>query len=512
MAARPAPAGFALASGLAALLIWPAPAAAARATEGAPLSWRLGHESLRLPNDESLGLVGASALVGFGERDSGWFVGPAVYGAAKGRRGGLFVLGGEALWRTPGPLGSRLEAGLFVGGGGGAVSPVGGGLMLRPQLTWSWPVGVGWVGATASRVTFPSGEIRSNQVGLSFSVDDRLAYRPAGSAPTPSVDRAGVGFDRFWLHAGQYRDDARGHYGYGGLRGDHWVRPGVYVGLEAAGAAQGSGARSGVGGYAELLGTVGVEWPVFGTDRRSGPQLGVRGAVGMAGGGAVDTGGGALLKLAGTLTWPLRNDLALGVEAGRTVAPDGTVRATHWHLALGMTLDRPLAAGLAPRYARSASEQLQTRHDTYEWTGAVSHFPRVQFRDGSTDSLQTVGVRVRRALSASLDPRLQLAGGIHFAAGGKAGAYGAGLVGLAWASPLAKPGWQWGAEVLAGAAGGGGIDTRGGAALQPMLRTGWASGHGRWQLGVGRIKSRSGALDANVIELTIGVALDVPRR
>lgn len=480
--------------------------------EGAPASWRLGFESIELPGNEHVGLLGTGVLIGLDGPKSSWFVGPMIYSAASGRRGGLFVIGAEALWRSPGPLGSRIEAGVFAGGGGGAAAPVGGGLMLRPQVTWSWPLGVGWLGATASRVTFPSGDIRSTQFGLSYSIDDRVAFRMPGSAVSPTVGRGGLGFDRFWLQVGQYRDPPRGNYGYGGIRGDQWVRPGIYVGLEASGAAQG-GAAGGSGGYAELLGLVGAEWPLFGNDRQRGLQVGVRGAAGLAGGGAIDTGGGPLLKLAGTLTWPLPQDLLLGFEAGRTVAPDGAVRATHFHLSLGLTLDRPLAAGMSSRYSPAASSRTAiTRHDTIEWTGALSHFPRVQFRDGSTDSLQTVGVRLRRALSPALDPRLQLAGGIHFAAGGRAGAYGTGLIGLAWASPLAKPGFQWGAELLAGAAGGGGLDTRGGAVVQPMLRAGWASGAGRWQLGVGRIKSREGRLDANVIELSVGVALDVPRR
>ena len=110
-----------------------------------PSQWRLSAEHIHLPGRERVGLLGGSYLVGL---DGGWWLGPSVHGAARGQRGGLFVIGAEALWRSPGPAGSRLEAGLFVGGGGGAAAPVGGGLMLRPHLDWLWPVGPAWVGVS----------------------------------------------------------------------------------------------------------------------------------------------------------------------------------------------------------------------------------------------------------------------------------------------------------------------------------------------------------------------------
>lgn len=494
---------------LAAACAWPAAAIAAdmaadtaATLQRKPASWRIGAERLRLPGGENLGLLGTTVLVGMGEH---WFVGPAIYSAASGKRGGLFVLGGEAMWRGGGPFGSRVEAGLFLGGGGGAAAPVGGGLMLRPHLDWSWPLGPGWLGVSASRVVFPSGQIGSGQLGLVYSIDDHVRFTAAGArAPASFTGRAGVGFDRVWLAVGRYRGADGQRYGYGQVRVDHWLRPGSYVFLEGAGAAQG-----GADGYAEFLGGAGVEWPLFaaaGTvaaDRAL--HFGVRAAAGFAGGGAIDTGGGALVKLAGTLRWNLPQDLVLGLEAGRTVAPDGRFRAKHLQLSLGMTLDRPAAAG-------PAADEAPLRSEAYEWSAALAHFPTMRYRDGREDAVETVGLRLRRPLSAALDERLQLAGAAHFAAGGRAGAYGAGLIGLAWASPLQQLGWVWGAEILAGAAGGGGVETRGGAIVQPMLRAGWASGATRWHIGIGQVHALRGGLSSPVIELNYGAAIGLPRR
>src|ERR1700757_866973 len=71
-----------------------------------------------------------------------------------------------------------------------------------------------------------------------------------------------------------------------GLRAERSIDGPLWAGIEAAGAGSG-----GVAGYAEVLGTAGLRFPVIG-DRLS---LGVRGAVGLGGGGGVDTGGGPAL-------------------------------------------------------------------------------------------------------------------------------------------------------------------------------------------------------------------------
>src|SRR5262245_35514910 len=52
----------------------------------------LGYEQLKLPGDEKMGLLGGSVLFPLG---GDWWAGPAVYGAASGQRGGLFVGGAE---------------------------------------------------------------------------------------------------------------------------------------------------------------------------------------------------------------------------------------------------------------------------------------------------------------------------------------------------------------------------------------------------------------------------------
>lgn len=167
-----------------------------------PARVTLGFERLRLPDDEPVGLLGAAYVV---ELAPGWWLGPALYGAATGRRGGLFTWGaeGQRRWR----LGDRCEAvaGVYVGGGGGAGVPVGGGLMLRPHVDLMLYLG-GWAtGISASQVRFPSGAIHSTQFGLLVTVPDKYAFTAPGhdGQSIEFTGAGGLGADRMQVTAGQ---------------------------------------------------------------------------------------------------------------------------------------------------------------------------------------------------------------------------------------------------------------------------------------------------------------------
>ena len=168
---------------------------------------RLGFETIKLPGNEHIGLLGTSYLA---ELRRGLCAGPAVYGAASGQHGGLFLVGAEAALCTSlvGPL--SLEAGLFVGGGGGGGAPVGSGLMLRPHADLLWDFGGYRVGVSVSNVRFPSGQINSSQVGVVFGMDTGFTYLPAGTGGVPfqGVGRTGIGIDRMLMVGGAYRPRA----------------------------------------------------------------------------------------------------------------------------------------------------------------------------------------------------------------------------------------------------------------------------------------------------------------
>jgi hypothetical protein len=451
-----------------------------------PTSVVFGAESVRLPNDERMGLVGGTLLF---EAD-GWWFGPGLYGAASGERGGLFVGGVEVQrrWRL-GP--GTLVAGLFAGGGGGAAAPVGGGLMLRPALSWLADLGPLQAGLSYSAVRFPSGDISSSQFGLVVSWDGEFhhgALDQVGSAGA-SGSRSGLGADTLAGTLTTY--DLRGtggadrRIGLGGIRLDRLVEGAPlggrwHWGVEAAAAASGDAA-----GYMEVLGHGGWDLPLT---PGGALRAGVRGALGLGGGGAVPTGGGAIAKVALNASLAITPSVRTGLEFGRLVALDTPMYAptAQWWLSVDLQ-PTPDTTGLRRgTLART------------EWTAAIQHYANAARRDGSEQALQTFGIKFARYASE----HLYATGQGYLAFAGDAGAYGTGLVGLGLAT---RPGpWRAGAELMVGAAGGGGVATQGGAIVQALAWGAWS-----WRpelelrVGVGGVRARDPGLSTPIFEVSI---------
>ena len=450
---------------------------------------RLGYETVRLPGNEAMGLLGTSYLV---EARRGLCIGPAVYGAISGQRGGLFVVGGEAALCMQ--LAQRLSllAGLFVGGGGGGSAPVGGGLMLRPHADLLWDFGAFRAGVSVSSVHFPNGQINSSQLGLVLDMPTSFGYRPAGSgggSEVPARQGGGMGFDRVLTVAGGYFPRAAAslggqplssQIGYLGVRAERQLGAASYAALEA-GAALGGGAS----GYAELLGSLGARTSVF--DERL--MFGARVALGMGGGGGVPVGGGLLAKASVDASVRLSRDVGLQLEAGYASAPQGDFRAPFASLALMWNL-APLH-GVASYAVRE------------EFAFGVETFTAAQRKQGPAQSLQSVSLRFNRFIGDTW----YASGQVQSAYAGEAGGFAAGLVGGGAQWQLGN-GFSAGAEVLLGAAGGGGVD--GGGVIKPMVFVGYALRPALLvQASAGRIRAFGGDLDSNVFALSLVLPFDV---
>jgi len=430
-----------------------------------------------------MGLVGGSLLFGVGDE---WWLGPAVYGAASGSRGGLFVGGVQLLRRWS--LGERwwLHTSAYAGGGGGASAPVGGGLMLRPEIGVLRDLGPMSAGLTWSQVRFPSGDIRSSQVGVLLNWNGEFRHLDLSAAPdaaTPAVGRTGLGFDRLAGTATRYqlRGTTPRNIGLVGARAER-LDAGWRWGLESAAAAQGDAA-----GYMEILASLGRDWSL-GSNARTAPSVGVRAAAGLGGGGAVPTGGGTMAKLAAGLAWPLGNGLTIGAELGTVRALDADLRARTAQVWLAMDLepDRDVTTG----------SNAVTRT---EWSASVQHFVHADRVDGSRRALQTIGLKLNRFVNQ----HVYLSAQAHSAFAGGAGAYSVGLVGAGLATAADAGAWQFGAEALVGAAGGGGVVTGGGAIAQTLAWAGWRVQPAmQWRIGVGAVRSARGNLSTPLLELT----------
>jgi hypothetical protein len=485
---------FAISSGLAASA--KAQAAASDVPNRHDAEVRFGLERVRLPGDEHMGLLGISYLF---EPRPGLFIGPAMYGAVSGQRGGLFTFGAEGAWRVP--LAGRLsaQAGLYVGGGGGGSAPVGGGLMWRPHADLLWDFGGVQAGVSASQVRFSNGQISSRQLGLVFSAHTDFVYweseraRPTSAGPR----RSGIGFDRLAAVAGVYkpRHDMRGvngnplksTIGYVGARAEQLVAAPFYWGIEASGAGSG-----GVAGYAEFLATLGAESALSERIRWGG-----RVSLGMGGGGDVPVGGGLLAKAAVHGSVRLTRTARIMLEGGLARAPQGRFDARF--AAVGVQWD--LEANGEPAAVWQPAR--------YEWGTGVETYRNAARRGGPSQHLQNVSFRFDRFLDHDAT---YLTGQVQSAWGGDAGGFSVGLVGAGYRWRPASS-WLVGTELLVGVAGGGGVATGGGVIVKPMVYAGLQLTPAiSARVGAGRVKSPQGQLDSPLVDVGLSFAFGAGQR
>ena len=459
---------------------------------------RLGAERVHLPGGERMGLAGMTELLNVAGE---WWVGPGVYGAAWGKRGGLFVPGVEGAWSHPFNDWLAVDAGVFAGGGGGAAAPVGGGLMLRPHMDLVFRFPGFYTGPTWSKVWFTSGKINSNQVGWMLNFDSSFRYRPTDFTGTATDGSAtGLGFDHVdaMVTFAKPRSSTTTsgapltqRIGLVGLRAERSIDGPLWAGVETSGAASG-----GVAGYAEILGTAGLRWPVI-ADRLS---LGVRASAGLGGGGSIDTGGGLLLKTAVGATLRLTDTIGIGAEVGLVDAPQGHYKAATGAVSMNWALDVPQGD------LGSWSNTRPGAPTRMEFGSAVERYSAKR-KDGHTEALEAVALQINRFIA----PNFYLTGQAHSAFAGGAGAYSVGLFGVGAQLPVSSR-IRFGAEALAGAAGGGGVDTQGGAVMQARAYADVALTDSlSLRIGGGKIKSVHGGLDAPVVDLAVVFSFGVDR-
>ena len=466
-------------------------------TESLPTSGMLGFELIRLPHGERMGLVGGSLLFDIG---ADWGFGPAIYGAATGQRGGFFVGGVELQRRWDLGSGFSLATGLYAGGGGGANAPVGGGLMLRPAVTLLKDLGSSLqAGLSLSSVRFPSGQISSNQLGLTLAWRSEFMHfsglgagmsggsTDAGSAPVAiALGRAaGLGFDRMAATATSYSFTALEprRISLAGARAERGTGVnGLTWGMEAAAAAQG-----GAAGYMEILGTAAFSVALL-PEALPSWRLGARLGAGLGGGGGVQTGGGTFVKATAMTELNVAAGWTLGAEYGALSGRSG-LRARVAQVWVGFDLEPGLDGRSGP-----PGKVVRT-----EWVAALQHHARALRTDDSTRPLDTIGLKLNRYIG----DYFYLSGQAHSAFAGGAGAYSVGLVGAGLSTSARAP-FRLGAEALVGAAGGGGVQTAGGAITQAVVWAGWSpTPISEWRAGIGTVKPlRGGSSASPVLELS----------
>jgi hypothetical protein len=463
-------------------------------------------ETWRIPGGESMDMAAARLLFQVAD---GWRVGPVAYGAVGGQRGGFITLGAEAerAWR----LGSTatLDTGFFVGAGGGRGGRelAGGGLMWRAHAGWSMAVSRNdRIGLGVSHVRFPSqGVIRSTQPYFRYERWFESPVRPMGEAGlegggwhTPLDHAMGIRVRTLKPSAGVRRTDAVGALAAFQTLGVQWRADDPSSGLSWILAADGAlGGES--AGYMQILAGPGWRWHL-----NEQWELAAHVALGAAGGGGVDTGGGLLTEVGATLAYQVTPSVwtSLGwihqrAAGGRYVANGATIGLNYrWGGLAGSPATRALTPVRHPLRVRWLQQRLR---------GAATDW---RCCDADT-SVYLLGMAVDRFWGDEGNAWRPFLTGQGLAAyRGQAGAYMQGMLGggMQW---KAHPHWALEVEGTLGAAGGGGLRTGGGAVAQWEAGLVWQPTPA-WSLraGIGRLRALDGPLKAQTVGVSIGYRVD----
>ena len=471
---------------------------------------RFSFEEIDMPDaGEQMGLYSIGAY----DYLTPWLYGGiTLYGAASGRRGGFFT-GGYTLGVEHELIDNWiLDAGTYVGAGGGGAAAQGGGLHIRPHIglkyDFSWSV----LGLNYTYVDFPYGDISSDAIAISLDFpfsSPIFSWENDGltTADYFGSDLSNVSSHRSHLAArvrtyfpasssgttsGGSLDDSLGLVGveYSYFLDENW-----FATFETAGAVSG-----GVGGYAELLAGLGYRLPLTKNDRLAIlPAL----TIGGAGGGEVESGGGFVTRANLGLEYRLSPDLSLIIDGGYLTAPDGNYETSYAGFNLAYVMET-----FAQDQKGSPLKETELIQTT-KWRFRPSHqwYSDAQRKDGSSRDMKLLG--------GKLD---WIGGDWWYLTGQGLSAYEGGAGGYSeghWGVGVFSPNWnnfQLYGEMLIGAGGGGGVDSGSALLYKPSIGLEYnLSDDFSLQTGIGKVISKEGNLNANTIDVSLVWRFGTPR-
>ena len=467
---------------------------------------RVTYETLTLPGDEAMGLVGLNYQQRFG---SYWYGGLGVYGAAAGERGGFFTGGFEGGLRYPLLSDFEAEMGLFIGGGGGGAAPQGGGLMIRPHIGLMYGHSDVRAGLQLSRVEFPNGEIKSSQIAAVVDVpfeSFRLDGTYRGRLDTLSYDAQemfqrslkpvqgifGIEIQHYIPSSGSRKTDGSlmsASFDTVGIRYENFVSRNVVWHLSTAGAMSG-----GADGYAEIFSGLGWRYGLFESlSAKSKLSVSADGSIGMGGGGKIATGGGFMGKATIGLTYRMNPQWSADLRGGYFRSFDGNFSGE----LMSFSLNHPFVT-IKPSIGNFEDKRFDYELIRSDWQVRPVHetYLSAQNKNGQSAGVSLVGMQMDA-----------LTGGAGYFYGKALGAYSGGAggyvsgtlgAGINYRLPLSMSLYT---QAGVGAGGGGGIDVGSGAIVEAEagIRYEVVSNTNLW-IGAGLTKSIAGELETPTLK------------
>lgn len=467
---------------------------------------RVTYETLTLPGDEAMGLVGLNYQQMFGSYVYG---GLGVYGAASGQRGGFFTGGFEGGLRYPLLSDFEAEMGVFIGGGGGGAAPQGGGLMIRPHIGLSYGNSDVRAGLQLSRIEFPNGEIKSSQIAAvvdvpfeSFRLDgtyrgrlDALSYDVQGifqRSLKPVQGIFGIEMQHYIPSNGARKTDGSlmsGSFDTVGIRYENFLSRNVVWHLSTAGAMSG-----GADGYAEIFSGLGYRYGLFErASNKSRLTMNIDGAIGMAGGGKIATGGGTMGKATVGVSYRMSPQWSAEIRGGYVRSLDGDFSGG----LMSLSLNHPFVT-IKPSIGNFEDKRFDYEFIRTDWQVRPVHeiYLSVQNKNGQSAGVSLVGMQMD-ALTGGAGYFYGKALGAY---SGGAGGYVSGTLGAGINYRLSRSMSLY-TQAGVGAGGGGGIDVGSGAIVEAEagIRYEVVSNTNLW-IGAGLTKSIVGELETPTLK------------
>jgi hypothetical protein len=465
--------------------------------------------SLDLPeNDPNMGFTG----IHYNLMINDWsYAGLGIYGAVSGNKGGFFTLGVNAGIKKFFSDDFYVDTGFHFGGGGGAAAPDGGGAFILPHFNIGYnfknfSLNSGW-----SYVDFfDGGNIQGHQLNVGLEIPLDYSY---SNYNVSESEFSFKGLEKSDWNVNSKRTSLMFHVNNLKIKGDTQNSSGIkYNGetIRLAGFELSSylssnwfaflkvdGAFDGIkAGYMDVFLGGGYQFSFNKNRTNILAKLGF----GAGGGGGVDTKGGFLLYPDVSIEQQIFEDVFLSLNKGYILSPDSHFYTSSFGVGLKYYLDRNGILSDNNSFAKGKFKGFEviTKHDIYFKAK----------RDGNpTEDLHQISVQI----NLDLNKNFYAAGQTSFANFGNAGAYAEGIVGLGTkTNPLLNNKLTLFAQVLSGAAGGGGISTGEGLIIKPSTGFSYQLNNTlSLRTAAGYIKAKGGNLGSTFINFGIKYNLSI---
>ncbi len=426
------------------------------------------------------------------------YAGVGIYGAVGGIRGGFFTLGINAGIQQKITDNLFIDTGFHFGGGGGAAAPDGGGAFILPHLNLGYNFKYFSTTAGYSYVNFfDKGTIKSSQFNVavqiplsfenanfeerenSFKIDD--FKNSSWNTPSNRISLL-MHLNNLSVTKGNYKGKT---IRLAGFELNSYLTDNIFFFVKADGAYHGIKA-----GYMDVL--LGGGYHLSMNKNRT--NILAKFGIGAGGGGGVETKGGFLIYPDISIEQKLFDNIYASINKGYLMSPDAHFSSSTLGFGLKYYIDKDGTSSKGNDFSIGKFKGLEAiiKQDLYFNASRDT---------GINENMHQISLQI----NFFLNKYVYASGQTSFANFGDAGAYAEGIVGLGIQSnSFFNNTTSVFAQLLGGAAGGGGISTGQGLIAKPSIGVNYKLGNKlNLRGGLGYVKARGGSLSSTYLNFGI---------